>query len=336
MLMREDGPVRILQGTVADVVSLLASIRNPNMCGVANAQGQHEISRFSRRGILCLLPVFLITLTIPCKGQRLSGRLLDLESNQPVTSGILTLLTPDSVLLASALTGPDGNWFLVAPQPGSYFVQARRLGYQPWVAGPLELKEGDNLESVFHLKPLAVRLDPIEVAARAATRRYLEGAGFYERQRADFGHYMTPEEIERRQATRVTDLIMGLPGVNLVSMTSGSVGARYVEFRGGGLQQGGSCRPRVFVDGLMFARGDAGPDIIEESLDVEQRLELEFRRLDNGLSLDDIGHPATIAAVEVYRSPVQVPAQFGGTSVDTQCGVIVIWTRTGRMQTAQR
>jgi hypothetical protein len=54
--------------------------------------------------------------------------------------------------------------------------------------------------------------------------------------------------------------------------------------------------------------------------------------MDEALSLDDIGHPSTIAAVEVYRSASQVPVQFGGTSVETLCGVIVIWTRTGRLR----
>ncbi len=36
-----------------------------------------------------------------------------------------------------------------------------------------------------------------------------------------------------------------------------------------------------------------------------------------------------ILAIEVYRSATEVPVQFGGTSVETLCGVIVIWTRTG-------
>jgi len=306
------------------------------MYGVGRTQSQTSFSPpLSRYAGFCLIPLCTVVLSSPLSAQRLSGRLLDLESNEPVASGLLTLLTADSVLLATAMTDPTGSWHLEAPAPGSYYVQARRLGYQPWVAGPLELNAGDSINSVFHLKRLAVMLDPIEVTARAATMRYLEGAGFYERQRADFGHFMTPDEIDKRQAARVTDLLMALPGVNLVSMTGGSVGARYLQLRGGGLQQGGQCRPRIFVDGLMYARGDAGPDIAEGNLDVDQQFELEMRRLDNGLNLDDIGHPSTIAAVEVYRSAVQVPVQFGGTSVETQCGVIVIWTRTGRMRTAR-
>jgi hypothetical protein len=61
-----------------------------------------------------------------------------------------------------------------------------------------------------------------------------------------------------------------------------------------------------------------------------------LERLGPGLSLDDIGHPSTIAAIEVYRSATQVPVQFGGASVETLCGVIVVWTRTGRLRTGGR
>jgi hypothetical protein len=60
-------------------------------------------------------------------------------------------------------------------------------------------------------------------------------------------------------------------------------------------------------------------DLEDEVEDVE----------DQGLNLDDIGPPSDIAGIEVYRSATQVPVRFGGTSLETLCGVIVIWTRRG-------
>jgi hypothetical protein len=267
---------------------------------------------------------------LPAAAQSLRGRLLDVESNQPVAAGLLTLLTPDSVSITTAVTDADGFWNLAVPGAGTYFVEAKRLGYQPWVAGPVDLKPEDDLNSVFHLRRLAFRLDPIEVSAEA-TERYLDLQGFYERQRSDFGHFMTPEDIEKRRASRVSDLLMGLPGVNLVSGTSGSVGSRYIQLRGGSLARDGVCRPRIFVDGLMYARGDSRPRRLEDFA-TEQNFNDQLEIVDQGLSIDDLGHPSIIAAVEIYRSAVQVPVQFGGTSIETQCGVIVIWTRTGRMR----
>ncbi len=264
--------------------------------------------------------------------QRLYGRLLDLESDQPIASGILTLITEDGERIATAVTDEDGNWLLEVPVAGVYFVEAKRLGYQPWVDGPLEVQPGDDALFSYHLNPAAIALSPIEISA-AATERYLGLTGFYERQRSDFGHFVTPEDIEKRQATTVTELLGTIPGVRVVS--SGMAGNRFVQLRGSLISRGGICRPRVYVDGLIFMRGDSRPIGADEfgnpELFVDSRGNLTDATRYQGLTIDDIAHPSTIAAIEVYRTGAQVPVQFGGTSIETRCGVIVVWTRVGRM-----
>lgn len=264
----------------------------------------------------------------PAAAQRLHGRLLDVDTNQPIPAGLLTLRTSEGERLVTVVADAQGQWLLDLPRPGRYYVEATRIGYQPWVAGPLELKAGDDLDSVFHLRRRPIQLAPIEVSVEAR-RRYLELAGFYERQRSDFGHFVEPEDIERRSARRITDLLLGLPGVNLVPTTGGDVGARSIQLRGSSLSQGGVCRPRVFVDGLIYARGDARPRRRDDRITIEQRADEQLERIDEGISLDDIGPPSSIIGIEVYRSASQVPVRFGGTSVETLCGVIVLWTRMG-------
>ena len=147
--------------------------------------------------------------------QRLHGRLIDLESNQPIASGILTLITEDGERIATTVTDEDGNWLLEVPVPGVYFVEAKRLGYQPWIDGPLEVQPGDDATFSYHLNPAAVVLDAVEISA-AATERYLRLRGFYERQRSDFGHFVTPEYIEKRGGGRITELLSAIPGVRVV------------------------------------------------------------------------------------------------------------------------
>jgi hypothetical protein len=254
---------------------------------------------------------------------------LDLESKEPLPAGFVTLLGVDGTVLATAVSDHQGAWALAVPGPGSYYVAAKRLGYRPWVAGPVAIKRDDELASVYHLERLPVTLDPVEVRAQA-TRRVLELAGFYDRQRADFGHYITPEDIDKRHAARITDLLAGLPGVTIVPPANGNVGPLSIKLRGSNLSEGGLCRPRIFVDGLLYARGDSRPKGRANAQAIERSIEDEIQRLDQGLSIDDIGHPSTIAAIEVYRSATQVPVQFGGTSVETLCGVIVVWTRSGK------
>jgi hypothetical protein len=265
----------------------------------------------------------------------LTGRLLDLETQGPIAWGVLTLLSADSSLVTTVVSDGGGYWRFDVPRAGLYYVAAEGMGYEPWVAGPLQVGEDDELSSVFHLRPQPFRLEPIEVNARAV-RRYLEYSGFYERQRNNFGHFVLPEDIDKRQAARVTDLLTAIPGVQRLAPSAGGVGPAQIQLRGSSLSRGGSCRPRVFVDGLMYSQGDSRSVRERESDAAEQAAEDRLMRMDQALSLDDIGHPSSIAGVEVYRSASQVPVQFGGTSVETLCGVIVIWTRTGRMRPGNR
>lgn len=280
---------------------------------------------------LCVLMGVLWATSAPdgeVSAQSLSGRLLDLMSNLPLEAGVVTLRLADQTVVQSTLTDETGYWTFELPGPGTYYVEAARIGYEAWLAGPLEVGGEQEVLSIYHLRPQPILLDPIEVTVEA-TRRHLEMAGFYERQRSDFGTFLGPEDIDRRRGSRrLTDLLRGLPGVRLVSLDPGSAGTRFVQLRGSNLSHGSICRPRVYVDGVIFALGDSRPvprDMSEETEFQEEILE----RMDQGLSLDDIGGAEDIAGIEVYRSASQVPVQFGGTSVHTLCGVIVIWTKRG-------
>jgi len=286
------------------------------------------------QGVLVLVTLLTLASAQHASAQHIRGRLIDLETDLPIPVGFLTLLSADSNVIATTLSDADGYWRLDVPRPAVYYVAADRLGYQPWVSGPVEIGAEDELNSIFHLKPRPVMLEPINVQARAV-RRYLEYSGFFERQRSNFGHFVTPEDIDRRQASRVTELLSTIPGVQRVAVTSGSVGPTQIQLRGSNLSQGGMCRPRVFVDGLMYSRGDSRPVRQNESDATERVVDVD-QRLDEGLSLDDIGHPSTVAGIEVYRSASQVPVQFGGSSIETLCGVIVVWTRTGRTYSGKR
>jgi hypothetical protein len=258
--------------------------------------------------------------------QQIRGRLVDLQTSRPIPGAVVTLLAADSSVVTTTMSGAEGDWQLDAPRPGVYYVTARRLGYRPWISAAGSVRAGAEWNPVFRLQALPVTLDPATARAVAA-RQHLELNGFFERQKGNFGHFITPEAIDRRDAARITDLLTPIPGVQLVA--SGDVGPAQIALRGSSLTDGALCRPRVFVDGLMYTRGDSRPVRVRGSDATERAADLE-RRMDQALSLDDVGHPSTIAAIEVYRSATQVPVQFGGTSVETLCGVIVIWTRTGR------
>ena len=269
-------------------------------------------------------------LVSPSQGQVLRGRLLDLDTNQPIEGGVLTLIPEVGQRAVTAVTGPDGTYVLEAPGPGRYFVEARRIGYRGWVDGPVELGPADDWETEYHLRTLPVQLDPVEVRGEASEyEALLDRVGFYERQKADFGHFVTRDDIERRNPPKLTDLLNSIPGVRIMSSGSG-LGRATVSFRGSVLSEGGACHPRVFVDGLLVIRGDARI----RGLDVYGAREMASEAQGSGskrpeIALDDVVMPQDIEAVEVYRRGAEVPVKFGGTSTSTQCGVIVVWTRKG-------
>ena len=84
-------------------------------------------------------------------------------------------------------------------------------------------------------------------------------------------------------------------------------------------------------DSTAAIRGDARPPgrAGNQGDNQEGRLYGEDPRAPEP-ELDDVVRPDDIEAIEVYRSASQVPAEFGGNSMFTRCGVIVIWTRRGR------
>jgi len=283
-----------------------------------------------------LLVTFLLLAAVSAEAtaQRLRGRLLDLETDEPIPAGILTLLTENGVRVATAVSDQGGYWVLRVPRPGTFLVEAKRIGYQPWIDGPVEIRAGDDWESVYLLRPAAVALDPVEVSAEA-TERYLNLTGFYERQKANFGHFITREDIERRAGSKVTDVLASVPGVRLVP-TGDPFGKLTVQMRGSQLSRGGICRPRIFVDGVIYNRGDSRLRGVDDWGNPERALEPDVTApLPNQViepGIDEIVHPSNIAGMEIYRSGAQVPAKFGGGNIETQCGVIAIWTRVGQLR----
>lgn len=287
------------------------------------------------RSARCLLTAALLLLAaIPsASAQHIRGRVLDVGSNRPIPAVVLTLHAGDSSVVASSVSDAGGAWRLNAPRPGDYYITARRLGYEPWVTQTITIAADAALESILRLQQVAITLDPVTARA-AAMRQNLEYAGFFDRQRSNFGHFLGPDAIDRRQAARVTDLLTAIPGVQLFSPPNGGAGPAQIGLRGSSVTDGVLCRPRVFVDGLMYAKGDARLARLRPA-DATEQADLE-QRMDESISLDDIGHPSMIAGIEVYRSATQVPVQFGGTSVETLCGVIVVWTRSGRQMPSEK
>jgi len=275
------------------------------------------------------LAVLASLLPVRAPAQAVRGHILEAQSRKPVAGARVMLVRTDDTSGVVAISADDGGFTVRARAGGVFRVDVTRLGYRPQREGPFALTSGQVVELDVMMPAVPYTMDPVTVTAEVNTR-FLQNVGFYDRKRADFGHFITRDQIESRRASRPTDLLVAIPGVAILPDPR-SPGRVRLQMRGTHPAQGGACAPRVYVDGLIIIRGDSRPvggggatkeDEIERALDGDPR--------NPEPSLDDVVNPDQIEAIEVYRSASQVPAEFGGASVFTRCGVVVIWTRRGR------
>ncbi len=261
--------------------------------------------------------------------QVVRGRVLEADTRKPVAGARVTLVRTDDTSGVVAISAENGAFSVRARAAGRYQVEVARLGYRPQRVGPFDLSAEKVLELEVILPVLPYAMDPVTVTAEV-NARFLQDVGFYARKRSDFGHFMTRDQIESRRAGRPTDLLVAIPGVS-IQPDPRSPGKVRLQMRGTHLAQGGACAPRVYVDGIIVIRGDSRPPRRPGTAtggDIEDVFENDPRTPEP--SLDDVVNPDQIEAIEIYRSASQVPAEFGGTSAFTRCGVVVVWTRRGR------
>lgn len=186
-----------------------------------------------------------------------------------------------------ALSNASGQYNIERLPEGSYTIEARALGYQPYRV-PVDLSS--RAESVVDLvlTPLVTNIDTLRVRANRAVPL----AEFERRRKLGFGHFITEDMIKAKGPTYMGDIFRGTPGV--VTMP-GEFGRDRVLVRGTGMT--GDCAPAVFLNGL-------------------------FVNIEDG-DLDLIINPKDVRAVELYARTSSIPLQF---QTRTGCGSVVIWT----------
>ncbi len=208
------------------------------------------------------------------------------------------------------LTGPDGEFIAQGVPVGPISIDVSHLGLGR-AAGEVVVAAGQTVTVEMRLSSHPIELEPLVVVAV----RYSSGGMLAEvRRRAEsaWGTVLMGETLESRQrtATRTTDM---LRDTGLEVYENG----RVVFFRRT------QCAPHVYLDGVRITRVPRSGPIpgfdhpIEEAADA--------------LNMVD---PATLAAIEVYRGPAEIPGEF--LDSDARCGVILLWTRRGGQADANR
>jgi hypothetical protein len=219
------------------------------------------------------------------------GRLRDQETGEPVDGAIVRI--PGGT---QTLSNHNGRFLFREIASGTYTIMVEHLAYGTQ-SYPVTVPFGGAAQVEITLSREPIVLDPIVVEAQS--RAWLSTmSGFYERMDWGLGVFITPEDLEIRRPSTLTDALRGLPGVRVVKLPGagndyGVLLRGAVRFDGTGIS---TCPPILYIDGVR----------------------VQDYPLDNLFGGD-------LAAVEVYRGASELPPQFAGS--DAGCGVVVVWTR---------
>jgi Carboxypeptidase regulatory-like domain len=197
----------------------------------------------------------------------------------------------------------DAGQFRLELPPGRIALEFRRLGYRP--EQMTFALRGDTTITV-SLIPIAQKLQGQEVTGPRSFA--LELHRFYERM-ADHekginaGHFITSEDIERRNPRRLTQMLEDIPSVRILRVKPYPCQVECLAPTGSN-----HCPMGVYLDGQRL-----------------NRLTSSNPSADYVTDLDDFIIPSHVAGMEVYAHPGEVPPQYQ--LLNGMCGVILVWTK---------
>lgn len=200
----------------------------------------------------------------------------------------------------TARTDSSGKFILGLVPVGSYDVVFRRVAYAPMVF-TIEISQGDTTEAEVKMNAVPQQMTTIRVEDKVTPHPRL--AEFESRRRSGFGHFITREQIEKRNPHIMSDMFRTLPGTKFLPVGPN----RQVVLRFVRAERGRDCPPTYFIDGILA----------------------------NGYNLDDMS-VSDVEAVEVYAGLSTLPAQFAKARDNLPCGTVAIWTRIPGKKTEKK
>lgn len=244
----------------------------------------------------------------PSVSTTLSGRVVAPDGSPLLGARVTVIGEADT-----ARTDAMGRFTFSHLRAGTTTLEARALGYAPTQL-VFDVRPGRPDRNVAQLtmeRALALGYTALPgVRIESETNEMLRRVGFTDRRRGGFGHFLDTKQIEKENAVTTVQLLARLPSTVVVTLSRGN--RLYMRTPSGLV-----CPPTVWVDGQPVSAG--------ETISSNEPGEL---RGGPEIDLDMFADPSRLAAVEVYRTPMQAPLQYGGTT-RSLCGVIVLWRKSG-------
>ena len=242
--------------------------------------------RVRRCLLVLLLPAFAASASAQSVGA-ISGTIRD-SAGIPIPGVEIVVLQSKGALYSDSV----GTFRFVNLSAGNHQLHFRRLGFAP-KALDATVAEGQTLALAVVLEASATEIEGMTVEELSRRRQML--SDFYDRSSRGFGHFVTREQIEKRNPMNLSDMMRMIPGARLVPLRGGG----QATLRFSRAQMGNrDCPPQYWVDGVKAWN----------------------------LNIDDIV-PQDVEGIEVYSGASTVPAQFNTREGTTICGVVLIWTR---------
>jgi hypothetical protein len=202
----------------------------------------------------------------------------------------------------SISTGPSGKAIVPDLPPGVITVRARRIGFtQGEIAA--RVAAGRNTVPIRLSERAMPRLDTVRVVGdRVELARHDEFETRRLRKEATVS--FTYEEIRKRNAPHLWQMLMGVPSLRVIDTDTGVfvVSSRVVVKS---IQDQGYCYAVVMVDGLI------------KNSDPSK----------TGFDMRDLPASEEVHGIEVFAGAATIPLKYGGTGQGKWCAMIAIWTR---------
>ena len=216
----------------------------------------------------------------------ISGTVRD-SGGKPIPGVEVVLLQRPGAVYSDSL----GVFRFASIPAGKRELHFRRLGFSP-KSVDAEIPENNTLKIAVVLEVTATEIEGMTV--EEATRRRQLLSEFYDRMSRGFGHFVTREQIEKRNPMQLSDMMRTIPGARVVPLRGTSASTLRFNRATGGRD----CPPQYYVDGVKTWN----------------------------LNIDDI-IPQDVEGLEIYEGASSVPPQYNTKEGTTICGVVLIWTR---------
>jgi hypothetical protein len=229
----------------------------------------------------------------------IAGRVMSADTKAPVMGAELIVLGQDR----KATSDSAGRFSIRDIKSGNVFLVTRAVGFKPDTAR-LELFEDESISRDISLAASATTLGEVVVRDSARLPVPAKLRAFDERRRAAVGgQFIDSTVIAKWENRKAGDLFSIIRGVDVQRQRGEAylTGSRAApSIRAGVSARPVTCFMDVYLDGAPVALANTMYDI-------------------NTLGLNHV------AAIEVYSSTANVPAQYNRTS--RGCGVVLIWTK---------